>query len=112
MQAGSYGFPPALYPNITYFSEPLNATYNNSRAVYDGIVLLPGSGLLLGPWKVSPSFDLVSISMPINDNKDLPVVLGYLTVSRIMENRHVTPFHTALYSFNVHLQRTSNFCRN
>lgn len=80
-----------LYPNMTYFSEPLNATYNNSRAIYDGVVLVPGEALLLGPWKVSSSLHLVSISMPIVDNNDSPVVLGYLTVSKLKG----TPFYNA-----------------
>ncbi|CZT21041.1 related to Two-component system protein B [Ramularia collo-cygni] len=78
--SGSWGYPPNLYPNLTYFTEPFNATYRNSRAMYQGVVLMPGAALLLGPWRVSPSLDLVSISMPISDNNNLDLVLGYMTV--------------------------------
>lgn len=30
------GYPPQLYPNLTYTSTPVNGTFNQSRAYYEG----------------------------------------------------------------------------
>lgn len=76
-----YGYPPQLYPNLTYFSTPFNSTYNEYRAVFNGEVLkAPNSTLLLGPYHVNATFSLLSLTMPVINNTSAIDVLGWLTV--------------------------------
>jgi len=76
-----YGYPPELYPNLTYFSVPINNTYSESRAIYNGQVLqAPNSTLLLGPYAMNASFSLLSLTMPIINNTSAIDVLGWLTI--------------------------------
>ena len=74
------GYPPVLYPNLTYTSTPLNSTFNVSMAYYDDVPLYPNSTLLLGPWLLNSSFALMSITVPIINNTSAIDVLGWLTV--------------------------------
>ena len=75
------GYPPALYPNFTYFSEAYNETYRSAAVRTNGIELRYDSPpLLLGPWQVNGSFSLVSLTMPIVNNTSAVDVLGWLTV--------------------------------
>ncbi|KAG9854719.1 putative histidine kinase HHK5p, partial [Aureobasidium melanogenum] len=76
-----YGYPPELYPNLTYFSVPINSTYRESRAIYNGEVLqAPNSTLLLGPYAINASFSLLSLTMPVINNTSAIDVLGWLTI--------------------------------
>ncbi|THW29015.1 putative histidine kinase HHK5p [Aureobasidium pullulans] len=76
-----YGYPPELYPNLTYFSVPVNSTYSESRAIYNGDVLRsPNSTLLLGPYHINDTFSLLSLTMPVINNTSAIDVLGWLTV--------------------------------
>ncbi|KAG9537309.1 putative histidine kinase HHK5p, partial [Aureobasidium melanogenum] len=76
-----YGYPPELYPNLTYFSVPVNSTYRESRAIYNGEVLqAPNSTLLLGPYTINASFSLLSLTMPVINNTSAIDVLGWLTI--------------------------------
>jgi osomolarity two-component system sensor histidine kinase SLN1 len=75
------GYPPALYPNLTYFTEDYNDTYRDAAVRANGIELRYDSPpLLLGPWQVNDSFSLVSLTMPIINNTSAVDVLGWLTV--------------------------------
>lgn len=83
------GYPPALYPNLTYSSGQYNDTFNDARAQANGILLTYDSPpLLLGPWPVNESFSLVSLTVPIVNNTSAADVLGWLTV--VMDARLVT----------------------
>jgi osomolarity two-component system sensor histidine kinase SLN1 len=76
-----YGYPPQLYPNLTYFSLPINSTYNESRAIYNGEVLKPpNSTLLLGPYHINSTFSMLSLTLPIINNTSAIDVLGWLTI--------------------------------
>jgi osomolarity two-component system sensor histidine kinase SLN1 len=75
------GYPPALYPNLTSFTEEYNETYRDAGVRANGIELTYDSPpLLLGPWQVNDSFSLVSLTMPIVNNTSAVDVLGWLTV--------------------------------
>jgi osomolarity two-component system, sensor histidine kinase SLN1 len=74
------GYPPQLYPNLTYTSTPVNATFNESRAFYDGDELGPGTTLVLGPYAVNETFTLISMTVPIANNTSQTDTLGWLTV--------------------------------
>ncbi|KAH0284712.1 hypothetical protein M436DRAFT_58265 [Aureobasidium namibiae CBS 147.97] len=76
-----YGYPTELYPNLTYFSVPINNTYRESRAIYNGQVLqAPNSTLLLGPYTINDTFSLLSLTMPVINNTSAIDVLGWLTI--------------------------------
>lgn len=74
------GYPPNLYPNLTYSSNVINSTFNESRAFFNGNRLYENSTLLLGPWLINESFALISITMPIINNTSAADILGWLTV--------------------------------
>ncbi|KAK6419692.1 Histidine kinase osmosensor [Elasticomyces elasticus] len=76
----NWGYPPMLYPNLTYVSEHFNATFDVQEAVYAGDTIRPGSAMLIGPWAVNDTFSLVSMTMPIINNTSFADVLGWLTV--------------------------------
>lgn len=78
--AGPWGYPPPLYPNLTYVSQTYNSTWNISEASYDGDLLTPGSTLLLGPWAVNETLSLMSLTIPIINNTSDLDVLGFITV--------------------------------
>ncbi len=83
-----YGFPPSLYPNITYIDlgRPNSAMTNTnafSAAVFPSVSLGNGSdksGLLLGPLVVNSSFALISLTIPVRDNSNNNYILGYMTL--------------------------------
>jgi len=74
------GYPPCLYPNLTYTSTVVNSTFNLSAAFYAGTILYPNSTLLLGPWQLNETFALMSYTVPIINNTSTIDVLGWLTV--------------------------------
>ncbi|QIW97441.1 hypothetical protein AMS68_002959 [Peltaster fructicola] len=69
---GGLGYPPNLYPNITY----------SAGQAYVGNIQLndTSSDLLLGPWWINETHSLVSITTTIINNTSQTDVLGYLTV--------------------------------
>jgi len=85
---GPGGFPPSLYPNVTY--TPLgrpNAYINTTQAfaafAFRGIALGNGSdgaGVLLGPLVVNSSYALISITVPVRKIKLPGYILGYMTI--------------------------------
>lgn len=74
------GYPPHLYPNLTYTSTVVNSTFNASNAFFHGEPLHEDTSLFLGPWLVNETFALVSITMPIINNTSAADILGWLTV--------------------------------
>ncbi|KAJ5544450.1 CheY-like superfamily [Penicillium sp. DV-2018c] len=78
------GYPPSLYPNLTYRSTSGNA----STIVYSfsDYTLGLDSALLLGPLKVNSSFSLVSLTLPIVNNTSRTEVLGFMTIVASAEN--------------------------
>ncbi|KAK3115927.1 Histidine kinase osmosensor [Teratosphaeriaceae sp. CCFEE 6253] len=76
----NWGFPPMLYPNLTYATEYYNATFDVQDAMFAGDTIRPGSALLIGPWQVNSTFSLVSMTMPVVNNTSAVEVLGWLTV--------------------------------
>ena len=74
------GYPPQLYPNLTYTSSPINETFNQSRAYFNGNELHSGGTLILGPCAVNESFYLLSMTLAIHNNTSQSDVLGWLTV--------------------------------
>ena len=74
------GFPPNLYPNLTFTSTPVNTTFNTSTAYFEGKQLYNNTTLFLGPWLLNSSFALASITVPMNNNTSVSDTLGWLTV--------------------------------
>lgn len=74
------GYPPNLYPNLTYTSTVINNTFNESAAFFDGSLLPLDTALLLGPWMINETFALISITMPIINNTSSADVLGWISV--------------------------------
>lgn len=79
------GYPPALYPNITYNStsmpDPLDPSVSFTRATaFSDFPMNQSSVLLLGPTQVNASFALISVTLPLVDNSNPDVVLGFMTV--------------------------------
>ncbi|TVY92293.1 Two-component system protein B [Lachnellula willkommii] len=79
------GYPPALYPNITYNStsmpDPLDPSVNFTRATaFLDFPMNQSSVLLLGPTQVNASFALISVTLPLVDNSNPDIVLGFMTV--------------------------------
>ncbi|KAF2454698.1 hypothetical protein BDY21DRAFT_100955 [Lineolata rhizophorae] len=83
------GYPPNLYPNLTYFETPYNETYNVTEARYNGQVLNRESSILIGPWQLNETFSLLSLTLPIVNNTSNIDILGWVTVvmdGRLVEN--------------------------
>lgn len=78
------GFPPALYPNLTYTEtttqDPSDPTVNlTTVSAFPDFQFNTTSALLLGPLLVNSSFALLSITLPIINNTSGTDILGYLT---------------------------------
>lgn len=74
------GYPPNLYPNLTFTSTVLNSTFNQSNAFFNGGPLQRNSSIFLGPWQLNDSFALVSITIPVINNTSITDFLGWVTV--------------------------------
>ncbi|KAL9621412.1 MAG: hypothetical protein Q9160_004172 [Pyrenula sp. 1 TL-2023] len=74
------GFPPPLYPNLTYVERPVNSTFNTTYAIAGGQELRNNDVLLLGPLTVNESLSLISFTVAINNNTSRQDILGWLTV--------------------------------
>ncbi|KAF7953203.1 hypothetical protein EAE96_006418 [Botrytis aclada] len=79
------GYPPALYPNISYipttdpdpYAPGTNFTQVYAFADYP---LNKSAALLLGPLQINSTYALVSLTLPIVENSNPDYVLGYMTV--------------------------------
>ncbi|KAI0532039.1 osmosensing histidine protein kinase SLN1 [Xylaria digitata] len=82
----TFGYPPALYPNITYYSstdpDPLdsNQTIVVARPFPDIRIDSSVGGLVLGPLVINQSYALLSLTLPVRYISRTDVVLGYMTV--------------------------------
>lgn len=78
------GYPPTLYPNITYNDTGLPSTIDNSTnsfiaTAFPNVKLTNNGGLLLGPLIINSSFALISLTVPIRQNSN-QFLLGYMTI--------------------------------
>ncbi|GKT52573.1 type 1 phosphatases regulator YPI1 [Colletotrichum spaethianum] len=79
------GYPPDLYPNITYedLGRP-NQYRNNTQAfaanAFPGVRISTNGGLLLGPMIINGTTALMSITVPIRYNQQQEFILGYMTL--------------------------------
>ncbi|KAI0146963.1 hypothetical protein GGR57DRAFT_280164 [Xylariaceae sp. FL1272] len=82
----AYGFPPSLYPNITYYNttdvDPLdpNYTLQVARPFPDIRIDSAVDGLLLGPLVVNDSYAIMSLTVPVRRINNNAIILGYMTV--------------------------------
>lgn len=79
------GYPTALYPNISYTRtsnpDPMDPSVNAVTAMaFTDLPLNSTSELLLGPVQINDSYAMVSLTLPITDNTNRDIVLGYMTV--------------------------------
>jgi osomolarity two-component system sensor histidine kinase SLN1 len=70
------GYPPSLYPNLTY-TNPVNGS--TSVHAFPDYPLGRTSALLLGPLRINDSFSLVSLTLPIVNNTSETDLLGFMT---------------------------------
>ncbi|TWU73118.1 Histidine kinase [Metarhizium rileyi] len=80
-----YGYPPTLYPNITYEKLGYPNPYQPSTPAFGanafpGVRLSDNGGLLLGPLMVNESFALMSITVPVRSLTTPNFILGYMTL--------------------------------
>lgn len=80
-----FGYPPSLYPNITYANLGYPNPYVPSTTAYSAhafpnVNLSSGGGLLLGPMVVNETFALVSLTIPVRSYVISGFILGYMTV--------------------------------
>ncbi|KAJ5440476.1 Six-hairpin glycosidase [Penicillium cf. griseofulvum] len=73
------GYPPSLYPNLTYHAGSGDSDSPVAYSFPDYILGL-NSALLLGPLKVNNSFSLVSLTLPIVNNTSDTELLGFVTI--------------------------------
>ncbi|KAF9882349.1 hsp90-like protein [Colletotrichum karsti] len=79
------GYPADLYPNITYenLGRPnqfRNNTWAYAANAFTGVRISTNGGLLLGPLILNETSALMSITVPIRDNKQQEFILGYMTL--------------------------------
>ncbi|KAK0741278.1 hypothetical protein B0T18DRAFT_432417 [Schizothecium vesticola] len=81
------GYPPALYPNVTFNRLPTDNRYmptpGYTATIFPGVSLGNGSdgrGILLGPLVVNSTFALISITVPVRMNENSGYILGYMTL--------------------------------
>lgn len=70
------GYPPSLYPNLTYTQGPGNET----QAFIGDDLLNYSSVFLMGPLTINESFSLFSLTTGINNNTSRSEALGWITV--------------------------------
>jgi osomolarity two-component system, sensor histidine kinase SLN1 len=78
--AGLWGYPPNLYPNLTYVVEPggnIN-TYFVHGPSNDTLGL--GTSFVLGPYMLNTSYALLSITIPMVSNLAPNTIIGWLTM--------------------------------
>ncbi|KAF1734854.1 Two-component system protein B [Beauveria bassiana] len=80
-----FGYPPCLYPNITYATLDYPNPYITSEtavsaSAFPDVLLSDSRGLLLGPLAINQTFALVSLTIPIRSLQANGFILGYLTL--------------------------------
>ncbi|KAG8677116.1 Histidine kinase osmosensor [Fusarium poae] len=84
------GYPPSLFPNLTYIDlERPNNVRNNTTAyaaeAFDDVRIARDGGLLLGPLVLNESSSLLSVTIPVRDNNDT-FILGYMSVVTLAQS--------------------------
>ena len=74
------GYPPDLYPELSFNSTVVNSTFNASHAFWNGKAQGFGAAILLGPHLLNSTYGLMSITVPIINNTSIDDTLGWLTV--------------------------------
>ncbi|KAH8911014.1 hypothetical protein BR93DRAFT_964844 [Coniochaeta sp. PMI_546] len=79
------GYPPMLYPNITYqdlgYANPyVPSTPAFAANAFPDVRLSNNGGLLLGPLVINETFALLSITIPVRSNEIPGFILGYMTL--------------------------------
>ena len=77
----STGYPPQLYPNLTFTSTVVNSSFNSSTAFFNCLELYTNTTIFLGPMLVNESLALISITTPVINNTSDADFLGWLTVA-------------------------------
>ncbi len=72
------GYPPMLYPNLTYGATIPGTNYSNVS--YEGQTIEPGKPLFIGPMAFNESYSLLSVTVAMINNTSRSDVLGWLTV--------------------------------
>jgi osomolarity two-component system sensor histidine kinase SLN1 len=81
----TYGYPPMLYPNITYqdlgYPNPFVPSTNAYAAnAFPDVRISTNGGLLLGPLVINETYALLSITIPVRSNDQPGFILGYMTL--------------------------------
>lgn len=82
---GEGGYPPSLYPNITYVDTgKASTTYPDTTVfaayAFSDTIISEDEGLLLGPLVINETYALMSLTIPIRSNNGSTFILGYMTV--------------------------------
>lgn len=80
-----YGYPPSLYPNITYEYLGHPSLYDPTTPAYvanafPGVRISDNGGLFLGPLIVNETYALMSLTIPIRSNYVTDFIIGYMTL--------------------------------
>jgi osomolarity two-component system, sensor histidine kinase SLN1 len=77
------GYPPILYPNLTYIQSGGSGNPGASNVTqvyaYPDLILNKTSTLLLGPLQVNSTFPIVSLTLPIINTTNANDLLGFIT---------------------------------
>ncbi|RBR16278.1 uncharacterized protein FIESC28_07028 [Fusarium coffeatum] len=84
------GYPPSLFPNLTFIDLERTSTLRNNTTVYaaeafDDVRIARDGGLLLGPLVLNESASLLSVTIPVRDNNDT-FILGYMSVVTLAQS--------------------------
>ncbi|RMZ91097.1 hypothetical protein DV736_g1669, partial [Chaetothyriales sp. CBS 134916] len=74
------GYPPMLYPNLTYAPNDTSGLPQAQSVMYDGQQVDPRGMLILGPLVVNDTYALLSVTVAIVNDTSGSNILGWLTV--------------------------------
>ncbi|RDL39196.1 CheY-like protein [Venustampulla echinocandica] len=106
-----FGYPSGLYPNITYkeTSDPDPMDPSKNFTIVNAFPDFPlnqsdSAVLVLGPMQINDSYALLSMTLPIIDNTNRSIVLGFMTVVAAASTLvNVTDSHEGLASTGMTL---------
>jgi osomolarity two-component system sensor histidine kinase SLN1 len=75
-----YGYPPNLYPNITYTTTLVNGTFNTTSVRYENTTLDADTTMLLGPYMTNETYALMSLTMPVINDTSKSDILAWITI--------------------------------
>jgi osomolarity two-component system sensor histidine kinase SLN1 len=75
-----YGFPPTLYPNLTYTITRVNSTFNATRIQFEGTSFDSGTIMLLGPYMTNETYALMSMTMAVINDTSKSDILAWITI--------------------------------